>query len=58
MLDVETDCEIIAMIRATEEHAAEIRYRVAQKLDRMMVVNRMARRLNTWVVRAGEDRRR
>lgn len=49
--------EIIAILRATKADAAEIRYRVARKLDRMMVVSRMARRLDTWVVRAGEERR-
>lgn len=48
----------IAMVRATREDAAEIRYRIAKKLDRLMIVNRMARRLDTWIVRAGDDRRR
>lgn len=51
------DTETIAIVTAEEDVAAEIRYRIAVKLDRLMIANRMARRLDTWIVRAGEERR-
>lgn len=47
----------IAVVRMSAEDAAELRYRIARKLDRMVIANRIARRANTWVMRAGEDRR-
>ncbi len=49
--------QIIAILRASKADVAEIRFKAARKLDRMMVASRLARRLDTWVLRAGEERR-
>jgi hypothetical protein len=46
----------IVIVRATREDAAEIRYRIAVKLNRLMIANRLAQRPDTWIVRAGEER--
>jgi hypothetical protein len=47
------DDRTIAIVKATAGDAAEIRYRIAVKLNRLVIANRMARRLDTWIVRDG-----
>lgn len=48
------DNGIIATVKATKADAAELRYRIAVKLRRLMVANRIAGQADTWIVRASE----